>query len=118
ERDEKHPGVWAGDKKICAIGLHVSRGVSAHGIALNVNNDLAIASYIHPCGLHDKGVTSVSALLSRTVDINTLIAALLQKAEGILGMKIEFHEAAGQQEQLMDISGSLIEAEEPASSSG
>ena len=80
ERDEKHPGVWVGDKKVCAIGLQVSRGVSAHGFALNVNNDLAIASYIHPCGLSDRGVTSLFELLSRKVDIDTVIATLLQKA--------------------------------------
>ena len=103
ERDEKHPGVWVGDKKICAIGLQVSRGVSAHGFALNVNNDLAIASYIHPCGLHHKGVTSLSELLSRTVDIDRVIAALLQKMGRILGEKIDFREAAGRKEDLMEV---------------
>ncbi len=99
ERDEKHPGVWVGDKKVCALGLQVSRGVSAHGFALNVNNDLAIASYIHPCGLSDRGVTSLRELLSLEVGTDTVIAALLRKTERILGVKIDFHEAAVREEQ-------------------
>jgi len=103
ERDEKHPGVWVSDRKICSIGLHMSRGVSTHGFALNVNNDLAIASYIHPCGLHDKGVTSLFELLYRTVDINMVVVSLLQKMERILGVEIEFHEAAGPKENLMKV---------------
>lgn len=100
ERDEKHPGVWVGDKKICAIGLQVSRGVSTHGFALNVNNDLAITTYIHPCGLHYHGVTSLFKLLSRTIDINAVIAALLQKTGSIFGLKIDFYEATGQKRTL------------------
>jgi lipoyl(octanoyl) transferase len=103
ERDKKHPGVWVGNKKICAIGLHVSRGVSTHGFALNVNNDLAITSYIHPCGLHDKSVTSLFDLLSRTVDINTVVAALLQKMGRILGVKVDFREAASKNENHMKV---------------
>jgi lipoate-protein ligase B len=98
-RDEKHPGVWVGDKKVCALGLQVSRGVSAHGFALNVNNDLAIASYIRPCGLSDRGVTSVRELLSLEVGTDRVIAALLRKTERILGVNIDFHEAAVRKEQ-------------------
>lgn len=54
-------GVWvAGERKICAIGLHVSRWVSWHGFALNVNNRLEEFAYIVPCGIVDKGVTSIA----------------------------------------------------------
>ncbi|MGB9857873.1 MAG: lipoyl(octanoyl) transferase LipB [Dictyoglomaceae bacterium] len=56
---EKYPGVWIGDKKICAFGIAVKNKVSFHGFALNVNNDLTPFSYIVPCGLKDKGVTSI-----------------------------------------------------------
>lgn len=90
-RDEKHPGVWVGREKICAIGLHLSRGVSAHGFALNVNNDLSLASCISPCGLRDRGVTSISGLLSQAIDIQSVVKVLLQKMENILNIKIDFH---------------------------
>jgi len=63
-RDPKHTGVWAGDPpvKICAIGVRVSRGVSLHGLALNVTTDLSHFDAIVPCGIADRGVTSVQAI--------------------------------------------------------
>jgi lipoyl(octanoyl) transferase len=54
-------GVWAGDAKVAAIGVHLSRWVSTHGWALNVSTDLAYFNYIVPCGLA-KPVTSMTAL--------------------------------------------------------
>jgi lipoyl(octanoyl) transferase len=45
-------GVWVGERKIASIGVHVSRGVSAHGFAVNVDNDLQPFEWIVPCGLH------------------------------------------------------------------
>lgn len=52
-------GVWAGKKKIAAIGVHISRWVTSHGFALNVNTDLSYFQYIVPCGL-SKPVTSMA----------------------------------------------------------
>ncbi len=57
-------GVWMEPKspyarKICAIGVRASRGVTMHGFALNINTDLRYFNYIHPCGFVDKGVTSM-----------------------------------------------------------
>lgn len=56
------PGVWVGDAKIAQVGLHVRRGVTLHGFALNITNDLAAFDQIVPCGLDDRRVTSVAAL--------------------------------------------------------
>ena len=57
-------GVWVDDKKIAAIGIKVSRWVSLHGFALNVSTDLApFRTDFVPCGIHDKGVTSLAELL-------------------------------------------------------
>ena len=56
------PGVWVGDAKIAAIGVRVSRRVTTHGFALNVNTDLGYFRHIIPCGLADAGVTSIQQI--------------------------------------------------------
>ncbi|XP_058444580.1 putative lipoyltransferase 2, mitochondrial [Malaya genurostris] len=53
-------GVWVKERKICAIGIHASRYVTTHGLALNCNNDLRWFEHIVPCGIPGKGVTSMS----------------------------------------------------------
>ncbi len=52
-------GVWAGDRKIASIGVHVARGVTTHGFAINVQNDLQPFSWVVPCGLDGVRMTSV-----------------------------------------------------------
>ncbi len=54
-----YPGVWVEDRKVCAIGVKLSRGRSMHGFALNVEPDLSMFSHIVPCGIADKTVTSL-----------------------------------------------------------
>jgi lipoyl(octanoyl) transferase len=60
-RIPKLTGVWVGERKIAAIGVHLSRWVTSHGFALNVNTDLSYFQYIVPCGL-TKPVTSMAEL--------------------------------------------------------
>jgi len=67
-RDPAHTGVWIGEKKITAIGLAVKRWVTQHGFAFNVNTDLSHFQWIVPCGIADKGVTSMADQLGRAVD--------------------------------------------------
>ena len=68
ERVDGRAGVWVltpgePDRKIAAIGIHVERGVTMHGLALNVSNDLAPYEVIVPCGITDAGVTTVTELV-------------------------------------------------------
>ena len=62
-RTDGRPGVWVEEAKIAAIGVRVSRGVTSHGFALNVDTDLRYFSYIVPCGLPDATVTSMAEVL-------------------------------------------------------
>ena len=57
---ERPTGVWAGGRKIASIGVHVSRGISTHGFAVNVVNDLDPFSWVVACGLPDVAMTSIA----------------------------------------------------------
>jgi lipoate-protein ligase B len=57
----KHVGVWVGERKIASVGIHISQGVSAHGFAVNVENDLAPFTQVVACGLPDVTMTSLRA---------------------------------------------------------
>lgn len=74
----KFTGVWVGDEKIVAIGIAVRNLVTMHGFAFNVNVDLSHFGWINPCGITDRGVTSLKKLLGRTVDFemaNRMVAS-------------------------------------------
>lgn len=64
-----YTGVWVNDKKICAMGIHVSQHLTSHGLALNCNTDLKWFEHIVPCGIVGKGVTSLSNECKRNVSI-------------------------------------------------
>jgi lipoyl(octanoyl) transferase len=79
ERWSGHAGVWVGRNQICAIGLAIQGMVSLHGIALNVSTDLTYDRLILPCGLPDRGVTSLSAQTGRIVGMTEAKAILLEE---------------------------------------
>jgi lipoyl(octanoyl) transferase len=61
KRGHKHVGVWVEDKKIASVGVHISQGISSHGFAVNVTNDLDPFSWVVACGLPEVQMTSVKA---------------------------------------------------------
>jgi lipoate-protein ligase B len=71
-RDSSFTGVWTPDGKIAAMGVHISRWVTRHGFALNVNTDLSFYNLIVPCGIVGKGVTSMQKQLLRTLDLEEI----------------------------------------------
>lgn len=81
-RVDGRSGVWIPgndtrpERKVGALGIRVTRGVTMHGLALNCNNTLEFYQHIVPCGIADAGVTTLSAELGRDVDTHDMIAPL------------------------------------------
>jgi len=88
-RIRQYPGVWVGQEKICAVGIRVTRWVSKHGFALNVNTDLRYFSYINPCGITNGGVTSISRLLGYDLAIEDVLSYILKYSTQVFGMNIK-----------------------------
>jgi lipoyl(octanoyl) transferase len=72
ERNSKHTGVWIDDRKIAAIGIKVTRWVTMHGFAFNINTDMNLFGGIVPCGIQDKSVTSLKQELGNEIDIQEI----------------------------------------------
>ena len=83
--DPAHPGVWVGRDKIAAIGVAVSRGVTYHGFALNVDPDLRYFDYMIPCGIPDRGVTSLARLLGVPVSLGEVEAQVVRSFSRVFG---------------------------------
>jgi|SRR5579884_1167731 len=87
---EGYSGVWIGDDKICAIGVKVdARGVTSHGFALNVNTDLSYFEHIIPCGITDKGVTSLQKILGRRASMRRAGDAATRRLAGVFDLEPE-----------------------------
>jgi lipoyl(octanoyl) transferase len=83
-RLEGHPGIWVdGERKLAAIGVRVKRGVTTHGLALNVNTDLRWFDEMIPCGIPDKTVTSLAR--------ETGAAVPMEEVEDELGRQLATH---------------------------
>ena len=94
-RDPQATGVWldVGEpaaRKICAIGVKSSRHVTMHGFALNVNTDMDYYRYIHPCGIIDKGVTSMAKELGKTISMEEVKKGVLDAFIEIFDAKVNF----------------------------
>jgi lipoate-protein ligase B len=84
-RHPEYTGVWVAGEKICAIGIRASRWITMHGFALNVATDLSFFDRIIPCGIFERGVTSVCAVLGRRVTVEEILPAVAQSFAEVFG---------------------------------
>jgi len=86
-------GVWVGqtgrEEKICAIGVHASRWCTMHGFAFNVNTDLSYFDHIVPCGISDRGVTSLKKILGKKISMDELHERYVSAFESIFSVSFE-----------------------------
>ncbi len=87
-RSEGAAGVWVGNDKLVAMGVHLSRWITSHGFALNVNTDLRYFDWIVPCGLHGKGVTSLAKLLGRPVEMEEVEQRVVEHFGVVFGFEV------------------------------
>lgn len=73
-----HTGVWVGNSKVAAIGIHSKRYITSHGLALNCNTDLNWFNHVVPCGIVGKGVTSLTKELGREVTIEDALPVFVK----------------------------------------
>jgi lipoyl(octanoyl) transferase len=92
-------GVWAGDAKIAAIGVKISRGVAYHGFAIIVNTDLSYFDHIVPCGIADRRVTSMAQLLGEPVDMEAAQYSIAYQ----LGRGLDFRMVEAEEKEIREI---------------
>lgn len=83
--DKKYTGVWVGREKITAIGIAVKRWVTMHGFAFNVNTDLEHFKWITPCGITDRGITSLEKLSGGRIDFECTLGQVADYFKSIFG---------------------------------
>ena len=86
-------GTWVGREKIGAIGVRISRWVTSHGFAFNVSTDLAAFDLIVPCGIRDKGVSSLERLLGRRVPLPEVMDRLTAHFAAVFERSVDVPEA-------------------------
>lgn len=88
-RNPKNRGVWIGDKKLGSIGLAVRKGISFHGMALNVNLSMTPFEWIHPCGLRDVSMTSLEKELPVKPSMQKVLKLTRQHLGEVFGRPLE-----------------------------
>ncbi|MDI3316164.1 MAG: lipoyl(octanoyl) transferase LipB [Bacillota bacterium] len=83
-----YPGAWCGPEKLAAVGMRIREGVSLHGMALNVENDLAPFGWIVPCGIEGHGATSLSREAGRRIPLDQVVPVFVEEAAAVFGWRL------------------------------
>jgi len=85
-------GAWIAERKVGAVGVRISRWVTMHGLALNVSSDLSHFEWIVPCGIQDRGVTSLCAELGRALEVAEVSESLVRHFAQLYDAEIEWRD--------------------------
>ena len=88
-RADQPTGVWVRESKIAAIGVRISRGVTMHGLALNVHTDRSYFDHIVPCGMPDAGITTMASELSTAITVAEVAPVLVRQLGKAFGWRME-----------------------------
>ena len=100
QRHRKNAGIWIGSHKMGNIGIALRKGVSFHGLSLNVNVDLTPFSWIQPCGLAGVSMTSVKQALGKEISMTVAARELIENFQTVLEMDLDEISCADLQQQL------------------
>jgi lipoyl(octanoyl) transferase len=93
ERIEGLTGVWVGSEKVAAIGVRIARWITSHGFALNVTADLSYFGAIVPCGISDKGVTSIERLTGQRPPLEEVARRVADEFGEVFERAVSFADA-------------------------
>jgi len=93
-------GVWVGDNKLAAIGVRIARWITSHGFALNVATNLEHFNLIVPCGISDKGVTSLEQLTGQSLTVQSITPAIIDAFAAVFDCEVTAPAHPGRQRAL------------------
>jgi lipoate-protein ligase B len=88
-RDRRNRGIWVGDDKLGSVGIAIRRGITFHGLALNVDPCLEHFGWINPCGLQNAGVTSIRREISQPVSMQDIREAFKHHFSDVFGAVLQ-----------------------------
>jgi lipoate-protein ligase B len=88
QRSAANPGIWMGRRKMGSIGIALRKGISFHGLALNINLDLTPFSWIQPCGLAGVSMTSVKQELGKEIPMRVVRRTVKMNFQSVLGLDL------------------------------
>jgi lipoate-protein ligase B len=102
QRSAKNPGIWMGTQKMGSIGIALRKGISFHGLALNVNVDLTPFSWVQPCGLEGVSMTSVQQELGEEIPMDAVYNAAKENFKSVLKMDLNDISHSDLQQRLLN----------------